>query len=102
MPMYAYPAYEAGIRLKDIDASNSLILVVPYRNDMSPEILYYANRKGWVERADNLTVEMIEEYKDKGVEYLVTTHSCYPDNQVREYLSKKESYPGWGYLIVKL
>ena len=100
--MYAYPAYEAAMKLKEIDNLNSLILSVPHRSDIMPELLYYANRKGWVIWPDQLSFKKIEEYKNKDVKYMVMTLPDYLNEKYQRYLNSKMICSENNFLIVKL
>lgn len=100
--MYAYPSYEAAMKLKEIDRENSLILSVPYRKDVMPELLYYANRKGWVIPPEQLSFEKIEEYKNKGVKYMVMIEPYYLDKNIKKYLGNEVIYKEDSFAIVKL
>lgn len=103
--MYAYSALDAGNKLKQIDNSNSLVLSVPHRRDMMPEILYYANRKGWVIWPDQLSITEIEKYKNIGVKYIVMTEPYYFNQlgeNLREYLQGKKAYLEDNFLILEI
>lgn len=89
--MYAYSVYPAASKLQEIDPDNSLVLSVPHRKDTMPELLYYADRKGWVIRPSELSDEKIEEYIKKGVKYMVMTEP--------NYLKSKDNLWGQGAYI---
>jgi hypothetical protein len=99
--LYAYSAYEAGEKLQEIDNSNSLVLSVPFRLDMEPELLYYADRKGWVIAPDKMSVEIIEDYKLRGVKYLVMTDILYLTPELEDYIFSRKSYTSDNYIIVE-
>jgi 4-amino-4-deoxy-L-arabinose transferase-like glycosyltransferase len=83
--MYASPAYEAAKMLTEIDASASPVVSVPHRRDMAPELLYYADRKGWVVWPDQLTVGSIAQFREQGAKYIVVTdYRTLPDNVKRD------------------
>jgi 4-amino-4-deoxy-L-arabinose transferase-like glycosyltransferase len=103
--IYARSSYEAAKKLLEIDSSDYLVLSVPHRKDLMPEMLYYANRKGWVEWFDQLTMNKIENYRKRGARYMVMTEPYYLEKNrrfVEEYLNTKEGYTGKDYIIVKL
>lgn len=100
--MYAYPAYEAARALKNLDASASPILSVPHRRDMSPELLYYADRKGWVVWPDQLSIETVDHFRAQGARYVVITdHRVIPD-ELRRYFARRDQWQGERVLIVRL
>jgi len=100
--LYGLPAYHAGMKAGEIDASNSLILTVVDRPDLMPEILYYADRKGWAVWPQNVSVETIESYRQMGARYLVMSGLSSPPDMVEAYLRGKQSFSGPDYLIVLL
>ncbi|HLQ63301.1 MAG TPA: glycosyltransferase family 39 protein [bacterium] len=83
--MYAYPAYEAAKGLSEIDTSASPVVSVPHRRDMAPELLYYADRKGWVVWPDQLGAESIAQFRDQGAKFIVVTdYRTLPDGVKRD------------------
>lgn len=83
--MYAYPAYEAASALTEIDASTSPVVSVPHRRDMAPELLYYADRKGWVVWPDQLAAGSIAQFRNQGAKYIVVTdYRTIPDDVKRD------------------
>lgn len=102
--MYAYSALDAAVKLQEIDTENSLIVSVPHRNDIMPEMLYYANRKGWVERPDGISSSKIDEYVSMGAKYMVMTepYYIYGNTNFMDYLQTKEVYYGENFIIVRL
>jgi len=100
--MYAYSVYPAAIKLNEIDLNNSLVLSIPHRMDIMPELLYYADRKGWIIRPDKLSDETIEKYKEKKVKYIVLTEPFYLDQQTRDNLKNHEVYKGDNFIILEI
>lgn len=105
LPMYAlnaYPAYEAARALTIIDTSGAAILSVPHQRGRAPEILYYADRKGWAIQPDELSIAAVDRFRALGARYLVIAdHRIIPDD-LRRYLA---GYPLWQWervLIVRL
>lgn len=83
--MYAYPAYEAAHALIAIDSSSSPVVSVPHRRDMAPELLYYADRKGWVIWPDELAAGSIAQFRDQGAKFIVVTdYRTLPDDVKRD------------------
>jgi len=99
--MYAYTSYEAAMKLKEIDSSQGVILSVLYRRDVMPELLYYADRKGWVISPEQLTLENVERYKNRGVEYIVVMQPSYINSAIKPYLDSKAIHKGERFIIVK-
>jgi 4-amino-4-deoxy-L-arabinose transferase-like glycosyltransferase len=90
--MYAYPAYEAAHALIAIDSSSSPVVSVPHRRDMAPELLYYADRKGWVIWPDELAAGSVSHFRDQGAKFIVVTdYRTLPDGVKRDI----ERLEGW-------
>ena len=69
-----------------------------------PEILYYSGRRGWATGAYDCSIEHIENCRQKGASYFVTTEQDEIDSNVLDYLKNKyETIRSTNeYLIVKL
>jgi hypothetical protein len=103
--IYAGSCRDAAVKLQAIDIYDSLILSVPHQRGLMPELLYYADRKGWVVYPEELTPEVAEDYKRRGAVYLVMTEPYYlAQNRsfIEDYLNTKEGFTGSNFLIVKL
>ena len=100
--MYAYPAYEAAKMLTEIDTSAAPVVSVPHRRDMAPELLYYADRKGWVVWPDQLTVGLIAQFREQGAKYIVVTdYRTLPDD-VKRAIGRLERWQRDLLLIARL
>jgi hypothetical protein len=100
--MYAYPAYEAARVLAKIDTSGSPVVSVPHRRDMAPELLYYADRKGWVVWPDQLAVDTLGQFREHGAKYIVVTdYRTLPDDAKR-YIEGLERWQGEQIVIARL
>lgn len=100
--LYAISAFEAAEKLKEIDQQDSLVLSVLHRQDIRPELLYYANRKGWVIWPDQLSIETLEYYKNQGVKYIVMTQPFYLsalDINLQNYLRNHKIYQADSFVI---
>jgi hypothetical protein len=62
--------YRAALMAKVITSPGSLLLVC---DDGEPELLYYANRKGWHLHPEECSPEVISGYSVKGAQYFLTT-----------------------------
>jgi hypothetical protein len=52
---------------------------------MAPELLYYANRKGWVVWPDQLAAESIAQFREQGAKFIVVTdYRTLPDDVKRD------------------
>lgn len=100
--MYAIPAYEAARRLNEVDRSRSLVLFVPHRPDINPEMLYYADRKGWIISPQQVSVATIEEFKRRGAMYLVLPVSGRLSSDLKTYFSEKLVWSAGTYLLFRL
>jgi len=100
--MYAYRAYDAARALKAIDTSRSLIVSVPHRHDMAPEMLYYADRKGWVLWPDQLSLDDLAQYRRQGAAYLVVTDYRSLPDQIKWYIGVTERWQREQIVIVRL
>lgn len=106
--------YEAGLMVSNIAPSDSLIIGVPHRHVFRPEILYFADRRGWIlypvhdDGDKRLSMSKILEYETLGAEYVVITKPAFmkkfyiQDKEARNYLREKRTYVGEDYLIVYL
>ncbi|MFH2021149.1 MAG: glycosyltransferase family 39 protein [archaeon] len=100
--LYAYSAYDAGQVVKSIDSGNSLIIAVPFRRDMMQELFYYSGRKGWLAWPETLSPQLIDEYKNKGAEYVVMTDQKPISYELNKYFENNTKYIGKNYLIIKI
>jgi hypothetical protein len=100
--LYAHPAFEAAAALKNIDRSGSLVLYVPHRPDINPEMLYYADRRGWIISPREISVATIEAFRRKGAAYLVMPQPRYVSDDLKGYLRGRTVWTGQGYTILKL
>lgn len=100
--LYAYSAYDAGQKVMTIDNDNLKVLTVIHRKDMGPELLYYADREGWVIYYDELNNKTIRDYKNRGAEYIAITNPGYVSNNLINILKSKENYETNTYFIAKI
>ena len=101
--MYAYSVYPAASKIQEIDKENALILFIPHRVEMKPELSYYANRKGWVINYwEEVSNKLIEEYKEKGVKYVIMTEPTYLTQKTKENLQKEGAYVTDHFIILNI
>src|SRR2546422_8641944 len=100
--VYGMPAYEAAQGLKQIDASGSPVPSVPEQQGMAPEILYYADRKGWVLYPEQLTVQAVDHYRALGARYVVIADYYLTPVSTRRYFARYERWQGERALVVRL
>ena len=96
-----YPIYEAGKVVDEITSKNDLIIGSLWGG---PEILYYSNRRGWSTGTYACSIGTIENFRQKGADYFVTTAQDDIDSSVLDYLKNKyETIKSTSeYLIIKL
>jgi hypothetical protein len=96
-----YSIYEVGKEADEILPKDSLIVGCLWGG---PEILYYSNRRGWAMNIIGCSIGSIEDLRQKGAKYFVTTAQEAIDSSVLEYLKNKcETIRSTNeYLIVKL
>ena len=100
--LYAHPAYDAGQKLMTIDKDNSKVLTVIHRKDMGPELLYYADKKGWMIHYDEFNNETIMDYKNLGAGYIAITNPQHTNKNLLNILKSKENYETNTYFIAKV
>src|SRR3989442_408651 len=100
--IYGMPAYEAAQALKRVDGSQSPVLSVPEQRGTAPEILYYADRKGWVLYPEQLTVQAVDRFRALGARYVVIADYHLIPVSTRRYFARYEQWQGERALIVRL
>jgi 4-amino-4-deoxy-L-arabinose transferase-like glycosyltransferase len=81
-----YPIYVVGKIVDEVIPKNDLIIGCLWGG---PEILYYSNRKGWTMSAYDCSIESIEDLRQKGADYFVTTEHNKINRNVINYLKNK-------------
>jgi hypothetical protein len=96
-----YPIYEVGKIVDKITSKDDLIIGSLWGG---PEILYYSNRRGWSTGTYACSIGSIENSRQKGAKYFVTTAQDEINSSVLDYLKNKyETIKSTNeYLIVKL
>jgi 4-amino-4-deoxy-L-arabinose transferase-like glycosyltransferase len=96
-----YPIYEVGKIVDETIPKDDLIIGSLWGG---PEILYYSNRRGWAIGTYGCSIGSIENCRQKGADYFVTTAQDDIDSSVLDYLKNKyETIKSTNeYLIVKL
>lgn len=64
--------YEICNNYNDLNTESSLVITADYGN---PEILYYCHAKGWHISPKHISSETIDESREKGAKYLITTNT---------------------------
>jgi len=98
--LYAQSAYDAGQKLMIIDKDNSKVLTLIHRKDMGPELLYYADKKGWMIHYDEFNNETTTDYKNRGAEYIAVTNPHYISNNLKNIF--KNYYETNTYFIAEI
>ncbi len=96
-----YPIYDVGKVVDEITSKDDLIIGSLWGG---PEILYYSNRRGWATGTYACSIASIENFRQKGADYFVTTAQDEIDSNVLDYLKDKyETIRSTNeYLIIKL
>jgi hypothetical protein len=81
-----YPVQIAGMIVDETALENDLIIGCIWGG---PELLYYSNRRGWVMDANACSIERIENLRQEGADYFVTTKQDVIDSSVLDGLKKK-------------
>lgn len=100
--IYGMSAYEAAQALKQIDGSGSPVLSVPEQRGTAPEILYYADRKGWVLYPEQLTVQAVDRFRALGARYVVVADYHLIPVSTRRYFDRYQQWQGERTLVVRL
>ncbi|MBC8555245.1 MAG: glycosyltransferase family 39 protein [Candidatus Brocadiales bacterium] len=96
-----YPVQVAGKIVDETARENDLVIGCIWGG---PELLYYCNRRGWTMNANACSIASIENLRQSGADYFVTTKLDVVESSVLDYLkSKYEIIESTNeYLIVKL
>ncbi len=96
-----YPVQIAGKIVDETARENDLVVGCIWGG---PELLYYCNRRGWTMDANSCSIKRIENCRQEGADYFVTTKQDVIDSSVLDYLkSRYEVIRATNeYLIVKL
>ena len=96
-----YPVQIAGKIVDETALENDLVIGCIWGG---PELLYYCNRRGWIMDSNVCSIKSIEERRQKGADYFVTTKQDVIDSRVLDYLKDKYEVirATNEYLIVKL
>jgi len=96
-----YPVQIAGKIVDETAHKNDLVIGCIWGG---PELLYYCNRRGWNMDSNSCSIERIENHRQEGADYFVTTKQDVIDNSVLVYLKGKYVVirETKEYLIVKL
>jgi hypothetical protein len=81
-----YPIYKVGKIVDETIPENDLIIGGLWGG---PEILYYSNRKGWTMNTIGCSIRSIENLRQKGAKYFVTTAQEEIDGNVLNYLKNE-------------
>ncbi|HDY68491.1 MAG TPA: hypothetical protein ENH85_11945 [Candidatus Scalindua sp.] len=81
-----YPIYNVGKIVDKVIPKNDLIIGGLWGG---PEILYYSNRKGWAMNTIGCSIRSIENLRQKGAKYFVTTAQEEIDGNVLNYLKNE-------------
>jgi hypothetical protein len=81
-----YPVQIAGRIVDETANENDLVIGCIWGG---PELLYYSNRRGWVMDSNGCSIEKIENLKQAGADYFVTTKLDVIDISVLDYLKDK-------------
>ena len=81
-----FPIYTVGKIADEILPENALVIGCLWGG---PEILYYSNRRGWTMGVTGCSVDMIEDLREKGAKYFITTGEDKIDKDVINYLKSK-------------
>ncbi len=96
-----YPVQIAGKIVDETARKNDLVIGCIWGG---PELLYYCNRRGWTMDSNSCSIDRIEDFRQEGADYFVTTKQDVIDKSVLDYLKIKYKVIGATneYLIVKL